>query len=125
MGGSEALRDLQSVIGSLRHGDRSLCQSLAQGLALQQLGDNVRSAAFEADVVDSQNVGMVQGGGSAGFLLESAQMVRIVAGCRPDQLQGNIAAQPLIARAKNFSHPSCADFFEDPVMPDQLANHIR
>ncbi len=66
---------------------------------------------------------MVQRGRGPSFLLEAAQMVGVIAGSRPDQLQGNIASQSLVARAKDFAHPSCTDFFEDPVMPHQLAIH--
>src|SRR5580658_1734168 len=68
---------------------------------------------------------MVQRGGGPSFLLEAAQMVRIVARGRPDQLQCNVASQPFVARAKDFAHRSCTDLFEDPVVPHELASHKR
>ena len=66
---------------------------------------------------------MVQGSGGTGFLFEAAQMIGIVAGGWPDQLKGDIASQPFVARAKDFAHPSRTNLFEDPVMPHQLASH--
>ena len=66
---------------------------------------------------------MVQCGCGPRFLFEAAQMVRIVAGGRPDQLQCNVAPQPFVARAKYFAHPACTDLFEDPVVPHELASH--
>src|SRR5580698_4242816 len=50
-------------------------------------------------------------------------MVRVVAGGRADQFQSNIAAEPLVPRAKNFSHAARANLFEDPVVPYELADH--
>ena len=51
-------------------------------------------------------------------------MIGVVAGGGPDQLQRDIASQPFVACAKDFAHPSGADFFEDSVMPDELASHM-
>jgi hypothetical protein len=66
---------------------------------------------------------MIQRGCGARFLLKAAQMVRIIAGSWPDQLQRNVAPQPFVARAKDFAHPSGTDLLEDPVMPYKLASH--
>jgi hypothetical protein len=63
------------------------------------------------------------GGGRAGFLFKAPQVIGIVAGRRPDQFQGDIAPQPFVARPKDLTHPPRADFFQDPIMPNQLARH--
>src|SRR5579863_413192 len=123
MGGGEAVRNLEPVIGGLANRDGAFGKALAQRLALQQLRDDVRRSAFETDVVNSKNTRMVQRGGGAGFLFEAAQMIGIVAGGRANQLQRDVAAQALVARAKDFAHPPCADSFEDPVVPHELACH--
>ena len=68
---------------------------------------------------------MIQGGGGPRLVLKTAQVVGIVAGGGPDQLQCDIAPQPFIAGAENFSHPSGANLFEDPIVPDQLTDHTR
>src|SRR5215469_15891656 len=66
---------------------------------------------------------MVQSRGGTGFLFKPTQVVGIIAGGRPDQLEGNVATEPFVARAKDFSHPSGANFFEDPIVPDELPDH--
>ena len=66
---------------------------------------------------------MVERGRGPRLLLEAAQVVRVVTGGGPDQFHGNIASQPFVARAKDLAHPSGTDFFEDPVVPHQLASH--
>lgn len=66
---------------------------------------------------------MVERGGGPRFLLEAPQVVRVVAGGWTDQLQRDVASQPFVARPKDFAHPACTNFFEDPVVPHQLAGH--
>jgi hypothetical protein len=61
---------------------------------------------------------MIQGGGSARFLLEPAPVIGIVAGGGPDQLQGHITAEPLVAGAEDLAHAASADFLQDSIMPD-------
>src|ERR1700758_5285705 len=90
---------------------------------MQQLCDNIGSGAFKPDVVDRQNVGVVESGGGAGFLLEAPQMIGIITGGWADELQGNVASQAFVSRAKDLAHPARANFFEDPIMPDPLPNH--
>src|SRR5579859_1431922 len=105
VGGGKATRDLQSVIGSLRNGDGTLGKTPAQGLALQQFGDNIRGGALKADIINGEDVGVIQGGGGARFLLESAQVIGIVAGSGPNQLEGNVATQTFVTGAKDIAHP--------------------
>jgi len=125
MRGGNALCDLQGIIHGLTHGDGACTQARPQVPALEQFRDDVRHRAFKTDVVDGENVGMVQRGGGARFLLETVPVVRIVAGSGADKLQRHVAPQPFVPRAKDFAHCSGADLFEDPIMPHELANHKR
>jgi len=121
--GGQALHDLQGVISCLLRKNGARVQALAKVLTFKQFRNDVGNGAFKADIVDGENVGMVQSGGGARLLFEAAQMVGVGAGGGPDQLQGDVAAQPLVACAKYFTHPSRTNFFEDPVVPDKLASH--
>src|ERR1700722_10801195 len=121
--GSKAVSNLEGVIRGVPHWDWAFFQTLAQVFSLEQFGDNVGHTAFEADIVNRQDVRVVEGGGGSRLLFEAAQMIRIVAGSRPNQLQCDIASQPLVACAKDFAHASRTDLFEDPVVPQELASH--
>ena len=120
--GDQSLRDLERIIGCLAGRQWALRQALAQRLAFQQLGNDIRTGAFDTDVVNRNNVGVIQSGGGASLKLESAQVVRILAGSRTDQFDGDIAFKPFVPRAEDFSHRARTYFFEDPVVPE-LASH--
>jgi len=60
---------------------------------------------------------MVEGGGGAGFLVESAKMVWIGAGGGTNELEGYLPVESFVTGAEDFAHASFTDFFEDPVMP--------
>src|ERR1700680_897730 len=113
--GGKAACDLQGIVRGLPHWDWTFFQTLAEVFPLEQFGDNIGHTAFEADVVNGEDVRVVEGGGSPRLLFAAPQMIRIVAGSRPNQLQRDIAAQPFVARAKDFAHPSRTDLFEDAV----------
>src|ERR1700686_5373092 len=123
MCGGKAVGNLEGVIRGLAHWDWAFVQTLAEVFSLEQFGDNVGHSTLKADVVNGQDVRVVQRGGGSRLLFEAAQMIRIVAGSRPNQLQRDIASQPFVARAKDFAHPSRTDLFEDPVVPQELAGH--
>ena len=59
---------------------------------------------------------MIQSRGGASFQFKTAEMIGVVAGGRPDQLQSYIAPEPFIPRPKNFAHGSGANFFEDSIV---------
>src|SRR5271155_444660 len=121
----QALHDLQGVSDGQRNRHRSLGQPFAQGLAYQQLTNDVRSAFVETNVIDGNDVGMIQGSGGAGLEFEAAKMIGVGAGSWTDYLQSDVTPQPLIASPENFAHGSSADFFDDPVMTYDLASHTQ
>jgi hypothetical protein len=75
--GGQSAGQFHAVVQHLAQPHRAFTQAVAQGLALQQLGHNVRRAVVLADVKDRNNVGMIQGGGGSGFLLKTAETVGI------------------------------------------------
>ncbi len=56
---------------------RTLAKPIAKGFALKQLADDIGRAAVLADMQDGKDVGMVQGGGSLGFQLETTKTIWI------------------------------------------------
>src|SRR5579863_10088029 len=79
MGGCQALHDLKRVTGGIVRRDSLFIQPTPKRHALKQLRNDVGSRALKTNVVDRQNIGMVESSGRAGFLLETAKMVGIVA----------------------------------------------
>ena len=68
----------RSDLHRLAHRDGTAIQPLAQRLALQQLRDQVRRAVLHPNVVHGKNVGMIERGDGARFLLEAAHAIGIV-----------------------------------------------
>jgi hypothetical protein len=66
---------------------------------------------------------VVQSSRGARFLLEATKMVWIVAGGWADELERYVPAKSFVVSSKDFPHPPGADFFEDPIVSDDLASH--
>ena len=62
-----------------------------------------------ADVVDAEDIGMIERGDGAGFLLETPQAVGIGGEGGGQNLDGDVASQALIAGAVNFAHSASSD----------------
>ncbi len=107
----QTLRNLLGKVQGLTPWDRTIEQTLAQGLSFEQLGDDVRGAIVHADVINGDNIGMAESGGGAGFLLKTAQAVLIMGQRGFEYLDGDVPSQPFIAGAVNFAHPSRAYLF--------------
>ena len=104
----QSMRDLHGVVESLAYRNRPTAQSLAHGLAFKQFGDDVRRAFARADVEHGQNVGMVQGSGGEGLLLETAQPVGVKRKRLRQDLDRHFALETRIAGAIDLAHAAGA-----------------
>jgi hypothetical protein len=68
---------------------------------------------------------MAESGGSAGFLLKTAQAVLIMGQRGFEYLDGDVPSQPFIAGTVNFAHPSRAYLFEHPIVTQDFTNHAN
>src|SRR5579864_4901679 len=68
---------------------------------------------------------MVESSCGPGFLLKASQMIRVAAGGRTDNFEGDFTPQSFIARPENLAHRANADLLEYPVMSYNLADHAR
>ena len=98
---------------------------LVQGLAIQQLHDDVGLAVLFADFVDGDDIGMVQSGSGFGLLHEARATVGIGAAGFGQQFDGDETVQALVAGLVDPAHAAFADFFEQGEMPQFAAVHIR
>ncbi|HEU0031205.1 MAG TPA: hypothetical protein VFQ53_11270 [Kofleriaceae bacterium] len=111
----EPARDLGRDLQGLADRQRSVEQPVAQRLAAQQLGDEVRRAVVPTDVVQRQQVRMIERAGGPRFLLEPAQPL-VVTAMRED-LDRDRPAEPRIGRAIHLAHATSPDRALDLVVP--------
>ena len=76
------------------------------------------------DLVDGADVGMVQGRSSLGFALEAVQSLRILGQFIRQELEGDKAAEFYIFGLVDDAHPATAEFFDNAVVRDGLADHV-
>ena len=106
----KTVRDLNAVIDRLAHRQWPATEALAQRLPFQQLGHDEKNAAGGVpDVVDGQDVRVIQCGRGARFLFETAATIGIRGERRRQDLDGNFAPEPRIARAIHLAHSTRAN----------------
>ena len=93
---------------ALREGEGTVAQAVAEGLTLQQFGDDVGRTTVVANVVDRKNVRVVESSGGAGFLREALQAFRVHREGRGKNLDGDIPIEAGVAGPVDFAHPACA-----------------
>ena len=87
-----------------------------EGFAFEQLhGDEVASAVL-ADLVDGADIGVVQGGGGAGFALKTVECEGIFFRLGRQELERDMAAQIDILGFVHNAHPPAAQLREDTVV---------
>ena len=98
--------DLDGDVEQLLDRQRARLNELAKGPAFDQLHRDVDGAVGAADVVDVDDVGMIQAGGRARFLLESPPPFGVRREVGRQYLQRDVAAQPAVVRAVDLAHPT-------------------
>jgi hypothetical protein len=97
------------IADRLSHRDGSGQQPLPQCGSVQKLRHDERRIALCADVVDREDIGVVEGSGGAGFLLEPLQAVSVARKSRRQDLDCDVAPQSRIARPIHHTHPAGAE----------------
>lgn len=95
-------------------------QELAEVAAVQQLHHEVEHALVLAEVVDNGDAPVLEGGGDPGLAAEAfaddAGVVLVVLGAHGlEALDGDLAAQCLVAGAPDLAHAAAPDQVEQPV----------
>ena len=88
---------------------------LPQRSSVHQLHRYVGRGTRLADLVDRDDVGMVQGRGGAGLLLEARQPIRVERDLLGQDFQSHLAAEPGVPRPVHLSHSPRAERSEDLV----------
>jgi hypothetical protein len=109
VGGGQSVRSLERVINHFPDRQSPVAQAVTQALAFEQFADDVGAVVMRADVIHSEDVGMVEGGSGASLLLEAPHATG-VAGERPrDNFHGNVAAESPVVCAIHLTHATGAN----------------
>jgi hypothetical protein len=95
---------------------------MLHGYALQELHRDELTILMTADFIDGADVGVVQGGGGAGFPAEPLQGLRVLGNIVRKEFQSDEAAKIVVFGFVDHTHPA-AELFDDAVVRDGLADH--
>ena len=91
--------------------------------AFEIFHDDEGFAVFFADVVDGADVGMIERGGGFGFALKRSRACASWATSSGRNFSATTRSQARVFGFVNDAHAAAAEFFDDAVVRDGLANH--
>ncbi len=97
--------------------------SFLERLALEEFHHDEDLAFVAADFMNGANVGVVEGGRSAGFALEAFQRLLVVGQIFGEKFQRNETSQSGVFGLVNNAHPAATQLFENAVVRDRTTNH--
>ncbi len=97
--------------------------AMLQGYAVQKFHGNERLLAVLADFVDGADIGMVEGRSGASLAAEALQRLRVARHFVGKELEGDEAAEVGVFGLVDYSHAAAAEFVDDAVVRDGLADH--
>jgi hypothetical protein len=110
---SQRSGDFNRACEGLIKAQRSTRQPRRQGLALQQLEDQIVETRLEPNVMNGADVRVVERGNRARFALEALAPGRIDADRRTWHLDGHVPSEAVVAGLEQFAHPAAADGPDD------------
>ena len=123
VGGFESVVDFDGEIEEPAHFQGLAGDLFLERLALEEFHHDVDLAFVAADFMNGANVGVVEGGRSAGFALESFKGLLVVGQIFGEKFQCNETSQSGVFGLVNDAHPAASQLFEDAVVRDRTANH--
>ena len=115
-------RDLRGETEQFTHRHWRLNHALSQGFALDEFRGDELMRIYLADLVNGQDVGMVQRGSGASFLLKSPHALSIASEESRQHFQRHLTKQMLVFSQVNLSHASGPKLFENLVAADCSAH---
>src|SRR5947207_2882916 len=82
-------------------------------------------AVVLSDFVDGADIGMVQRRSSTGFAAEALQSLRVFRDIIGQELERDKTTEGDIFGLVNDTHPATAEFLDDAVVRDGLADHLK
>ena len=103
---------------------RAVADQVLQSLAIQELHGDERLAALLADVVNRADVGMVESRRGLRFTLKTGKSLGVFGDFIGQEFQGDKSVQPGVLGLVNHTHPSAAQFLDDAVVRNGLADEL-
>ena len=104
-----------AILQDLVRRERPFLEPMGQRLAFQVLHHQEVDAVLVADIVERADVRMAQARNGLGFAVETLARLRIARKMRGQNLDGDDAVKPRIARPVDLAHASGADRRDDLV----------
>ncbi len=105
--------------------DRSTGNAVLQRHAVQKLHDDEGLAVLLANLINSADIGMVQGGGSLRFPLKPGEGLCVGRNVMRQKFEGDKTVQGDVLGLVDDSHATTAKLFDDVVVRNCLAEHGR
>ena len=116
----QRLRDRSCVRGSLGNRDRQATECRLRQIAAVHVLHHEERLLADADVVeDAHDVVVREARERACLPVEPAPLLRLVGDGRPQQLDRDVALQPVVVGAPDHAHAALADLLEKLVAADQ------
>ena len=118
--GGEPSGNLERDLQGGRERQRAGAEPRPQRFALEAFGDEVRGAAVVAHVIHRDDIGVIEGAGGPGFVVQRREALA-VGRMRQQQLDRHVASDPLVPGAPHFAGAAGAEPALDRVRPDRVA----
>jgi len=122
VGGFEGIGDLRGEGKDSIDGHSLASDETAEGLAFHVFHGDKRMAGLFADIVDGADVGMIEGGSGLGFALKTGKGALVSDDGEGKKLERDEAMEASVLRFVDDAHAASADFFDDAVVGDGLAD---
>src|SRR5262245_30680300 len=106
---------LRSDAQNFVHGQGTTPEPAVEGLAVEELHDEIRVLALDADVVERADVGMVEAGDGLRLDLKAGAGLGGGSERGRDELERYVTTEPRVARAIDLSHAARAEPTDDLV----------
>ncbi len=123
VGGVEGVGDLDGELQQDVGFERTAVDAVLQGDAFEVLHDDEGLSGGFIDFVDGADVGMIQRRGGAGFALEALERLRVGGDFGRKEFESDEASQLDVFGLVDDAHATAAEFVDDAVVGDGLANH--
>ena len=122
VGGVERVGNFDAEIEEKLQIHGAAADGMLQSFAVETFHGQVGLAVGFADVVNGADVGMIQRGGGARFAAEAFERLRVFGQFIGEEFQRDEAAEVGVLSLVNHAHAATAEFFDDAVVRDGLAN---
>ena len=125
MGGVECVGDFGT---ERQHGldlERLSTDPMLQRHAVQELHDDEGLTFTLADFMDRADIGMVERGRGASFTSEALQSLWVLGEVFSKKLQCDEPPKLSVLGLVHHTHPAAAEFLDDAIVRDGLADHWR